>query len=144
MAVASGGGHWVELRRIMPAFDGCDTIWVSTETAPDADLAPARYYAITNVTRRDRLSFLRIVSELVVILRRERPEVVVSTGAAPGMLAIALAKLLCRSRTVWIDTSCSENAWATRLIASVEFFVKTISVSDGAPMNAATFVRAPS
>ena len=28
----------------------------------------------------------------------------VSTGAAPGMLAITLAKLLCRSRTVWIDT----------------------------------------
>lgn len=104
MAVASGGGHWVELRRIMPAFEGCETVWVSTEPVADADLAPARYYAVTNVTRRDRMSFVRILSELTTIIRRERPEIVVSTGAAPGMLAIALAKLFCRSRTVWIDT----------------------------------------
>jgi UDP-N-acetylglucosamine:LPS N-acetylglucosamine transferase len=104
MAVASGGGHWVELRRVMPAFADCETVYVSTEPVADADLAPARYYAVTNVTRRDRLSFVRIVAELVRIIRRERPDVVVSTGAAPGMLAIAIAKLFCRSRTVWIDT----------------------------------------
>ena len=27
-----------------------------------------------------------------------------TTGAAPGFVALVLAKLLCRSRTVWIDT----------------------------------------
>ena len=27
-----------------------------------------------------------------------------TTGAAPGFVAIVLAKLLCGSRTVWIDT----------------------------------------
>ena len=37
MAVASGGGHWVELRRIMPAFAGTDVFYVSTEAAADAD-----------------------------------------------------------------------------------------------------------
>ena len=31
MAVASGGGHWVELRRIMPAFAGTEVFYVSTE-----------------------------------------------------------------------------------------------------------------
>jgi hypothetical protein len=34
--------------------------------------------------------------------------------------------------------------YATRLNASVEFFVKTISSGDGALMKAATFARAPS
>ena len=104
MAVASGGGHWVELRRIMPAFAGTEVFYVSTETEADADLAPARYYPITNVTRKSRLAFLSTVRQLYAIVRAERPEVVVTTGAAPGFVALALAKTLCRSRTVWIDT----------------------------------------
>jgi UDP-N-acetylglucosamine:LPS N-acetylglucosamine transferase len=104
MAVASGGGHWVELRRIMPAFDGAEVVYVSTEPVADADLAPARYYAVQNVTRRNRLAFASIVRQIFGILRRERPDVVVTTGAAPGLVALVLAKLVCRSRTVWIDT----------------------------------------
>jgi UDP-N-acetylglucosamine:LPS N-acetylglucosamine transferase len=92
MAVASGGGHWVELRRIMPAFDGAEVVYVSTEPAADADLAPARYYAVHNVTRRNRLGFATIVRQIFDILRRERPEVVVTTGAAPGLVALVLAK----------------------------------------------------
>lgn len=104
MAVASGGGHWVELRRIMPAFAGSEVVYVSTEAAADADLAPARYHAVQNVTRKNRLAFLTIIRQVVAIVRRERPEVVVTTGAAPGLVALVCAKLLCRSRTVWIDT----------------------------------------
>ena len=104
MAVASGGGHWVELRRIMPAFAGTDVFYVSTEAAADADLAPARYYAVTNVTRKSYFAFAHTIREIWRIVRAERPEVVVTTGAAPGFVAVVLAKLLCRSRTVWIDT----------------------------------------
>jgi UDP-N-acetylglucosamine:LPS N-acetylglucosamine transferase len=104
MAVASGGGHWVELRRIMPAFAGSEVVYVSTEPLADADLAPARYYAVQNVTRKNRLGFAVVVGQLWRVLRAERPEVVVTTGAAPGLVALALAKLVCRSRTVWIDT----------------------------------------
>ncbi len=37
------------------------------------------------------------------MLLRERPDIVVSTGAAPGYLAIRLAKLV-GARTVWIDS----------------------------------------
>ena len=104
MAVASGGGHWVELRRIVPAFAGAEVIYVSTEPAADPDLAPARYYAVRNVTRRNRLAFAVTIRQILAILRSERPEVVITTGAAPGLVAIALAKLVCGSRTVWIDT----------------------------------------
>lgn len=104
MAVASGGGHWVELRRIIPAFEGTEVFYVSTEAEADADLAPARYYAVANASRKSRLAFAGTIRHLFAIVRRERPEVVVTTGAAPGFVAIVLAKLLCRSRTVWIDT----------------------------------------
>jgi UDP-N-acetylglucosamine:LPS N-acetylglucosamine transferase len=88
----------------MPAFAGSEVVYVSTEPLADADLAPARYYAVANVTRKNRLGFAVIVRQLWRVLRAERPEVVVTTGAAPGLVALVLAKLVCRSRTVWIDT----------------------------------------
>lgn len=104
MAIASGGGHWIELRRIMPAFADLDVFYVSTDRQADADLPVGRYYAVTNVTRRNRFAFLKLIWELLRIIRRERPTVVVTTGAAPGLVGLILARILARSRTLWIDT----------------------------------------
>lgn len=104
MAIASGGGHWIELRRLMPAFADLDVFYVSTDRQADADLPEGRYYAVTNVTRRNRFAFLTLIRELAGIIRRERPTVVISTGAAPGLVGLILARLFCRSRTLWIDT----------------------------------------
>ena len=62
------------------------------------------YYQIRNATRRDRLAFAVLAVQLARILRKERPEVVVTTGAAPGLVALVLSRWLCGSRTVWIDS----------------------------------------
>ena len=106
MAVCSGGGHWIEMQRLLPAFEGSavDLVFVSTHAAGDAGQADRPYYRIRNATRRDRLAFAVLAVQLTRILRKERPEVVVTTGAAPGLVALALSRWLCGSRTVWIDS----------------------------------------
>jgi exopolysaccharide biosynthesis glucuronosyltransferase PssD len=104
VAVASGGGHWVEMRRILPALDGLEVVYASVDADLDADLAPARYYRVRNVSRNDRFGFAVAFWQFARLMWRERPEVVISTGAAPGLVALAVAKLLTRSRTVWIDS----------------------------------------
>jgi UDP-N-acetylglucosamine:LPS N-acetylglucosamine transferase len=45
-----------------------------------------------------------LVPQFIRILLRERPHVVVTTGSAPGLVGIALAKLFTRARTIWIDS----------------------------------------
>lgn len=106
MAVSSGGGHWVELCRLRSAFAGLEVVYVSTDPSAAEDLG-ARHYTIRNVTRRDRFGFVAVLWQLCRILLRERPDVVVTTGAAPGFLALLAAKLLLRSRTIWIDSIAS-------------------------------------
>jgi UDP-N-acetylglucosamine:LPS N-acetylglucosamine transferase len=106
MAVASGGGHWVQLRRIKEAFRGCDVVYASTEMAADADL-DGPYYQVRNVTRRNGLALVVVAWQVARILARERPDVVVTTGAAPGFVALALAKLFFGSKTIWIDSISS-------------------------------------
>lgn len=104
MAVSSGGGHWVQLRRIAPAFAGLDAFYVGVDRIPPAEMAGETYYAVRDATRRDRIAFAVLVAQLVRIVLKERPDVVVTTGAAPGLIALALAKILVGSRTIWIDS----------------------------------------
>ena len=104
LVATSAGGHWVQMRRLLPALAGCDLVFAGVAERLDADLAPARYYGLRNVSRSDPLGFLVIAWQLARLVRRERPDVVISTGAAPGLMAIVAAKLLSRSRTIWIDS----------------------------------------
>jgi UDP-N-acetylglucosamine:LPS N-acetylglucosamine transferase len=104
MAIASGGGHWVQMRRIVPAFAGLEVFYVSVDPSAASDVPGCTYYAIRDVSRRDRLGFAVLLAQLVRILARERPDVVITTGSAPCLIALGLAKALLRARTVWIDS----------------------------------------
>jgi UDP-N-acetylglucosamine:LPS N-acetylglucosamine transferase len=92
------------MRRILPAFAGMEVFFVGVDTGLDADLGAARYYSIPDVTRRNPGVIPGILRELVRVIRLERPDIVVTTGAAPGLLAITTAKLLRQGRTMWIDS----------------------------------------
>ena len=52
----------------------------------------------------DRLKLGLLVIQLTGILLKERPQVVVTTGSGPGMITLTLAKMLLRSKTIWIDS----------------------------------------
>ncbi len=112
LAIASSGGHWIQLRRLRPAWKGCEVAYVTTdsgyrhEVEADEGVAgnPApRFYVVTDANRWQRLRLLWQAVELVVILLRERPDVVISTGAAPGVVALRLGSWL-GARTAWVDS----------------------------------------
>lgn len=104
LAIASGGGHWTQLLRLRPAFDGFDTVFVST-IADHADLVPGcRFYRVPEASRWERLRAVWCALSVLVVLIRVRPDVVVSTGALPGFFGVCFAKLLLRRRTIWVDS----------------------------------------
>jgi len=104
MVATSDGGHWVQMRRILPAFAGFETVFVGTEPALDADLGGARYYRVRNVSRANAHELPLLLWQLARAVRRERPDAVVTTGAGPGLIALGMGKLFAGSRTVWIDS----------------------------------------
>jgi UDP-N-acetylglucosamine:LPS N-acetylglucosamine transferase len=103
LAAASSGGHWVQLCRLRPAFDGHDVAYLTTDPGHRREVAPARLYTVRDANRSSKLALVRSALQVLRVLVRERPTVVVSTGAAPGYLAIRLGKLL-GARTIWIDS----------------------------------------
>ncbi len=104
MVIASGGGHWIQMRRIMPAFDGMDRFFVSIDPGSAADVPDHRYYTMLDVSRRNPIGLIRLVAQLGRVLLRERPKVVITTGSFPALIALGMAKYLFGAKTIWIDS----------------------------------------
>lgn len=117
LAVASGGGHWVQLQRIVPAFEGHEVTFVTIDPTYRADVPDERVLIVRDSTRWDRLGMLRLSLQILWVLLRVRPHLVVSTGAAPGCMAIILGRLL-GCRTVWLDSiaNVEEMSMSGRLV----------------------------
>lgn len=103
LAVASGGGHWVQLRRLAAAFAGCDVAYVTTLAGYRADVSPARFYVVRDASRWNKLRLVQSALQTLRIILKERPDVIISTGAAPGFLAVRIGKLF-GARTIWLDS----------------------------------------
>ena len=104
LAIASGGGHWVQLMRLRAAFEGLEVTYVSRDPSSAADVPGERYSTIGDASRNQKLAFIGVILQALWLLIRVRPAVIVTTGAAPGLVALVLGKALFRARTIWIDS----------------------------------------
>jgi UDP-N-acetylglucosamine:LPS N-acetylglucosamine transferase len=95
MLVGSGGGHLAQLLALRPWWSGLDRFWVCFD-APDArsQLAEEHVAWAYSPTTRNLFNLIRNFFLGIKVLRRERPDVVVSTGAGVAVPFFLLARLM--------------------------------------------------
>jgi hypothetical protein len=103
LAVASGGGHWTQLMRIMPALHSSNVTFVTVSESYRGQVPDKGFYCVNDANRWNKLRLVVLAVRMAVIVARERPEVVISTGAAPGFFALCFGRMF-GARTVWIDS----------------------------------------
>ena len=103
LAVASGGGHWIQLLRLRPAFDGASVHYATVDASAAQIVAPARVHLYPDANKDTKLRLAWAALRLLIIVVKVRPDVVVSTGAAGGYFAIRFARML-GARSVFIDS----------------------------------------
>ena len=103
LAIASGGGHWVQLLRLRPALADYDVAFVSMFDSYREVVAGHRYYTIPDASRFSPASFLRVLARAIPILIKERPRAIVTTGSAPALVLVLLGRMM-GARTLWIDS----------------------------------------
>lgn len=99
--VASIGGHITELLALRDAYAGYPHFYVFNEPVQDAVFADVPVYKVVHSERDSRV--LYNVWEFVCIFRKERPTVMLSTGAGQAVSAAIAAKLL-GIRVVFVDS----------------------------------------
>jgi len=121
MAVASAGGHWVQLRRLCKAWERLDVVYVSTEKgladlvrrdASEKHFNQTSFTAVVDANLSEKLRLAVQALQIFLIILRHRPDVVITTGAAPGYFAIRIGKIL-GARTIWIDSMANAEELST-------------------------------
>lgn len=104
LAIASGGGHWVQLLRLRPAFAGCHVIFATTKSSYECDVdKDDEFRVVPDCNRWDKWKLIKGAFSILKLIVTEQPDVVISTGAAPGFLAIRIAKFIGK-KTIWVDS----------------------------------------
>lgn len=103
LLVASGGGHWVQLMRVASAFAEHECVYVTTLEGCKQQVGNCRLHVVNDANRWNKFGLLKLAIRLLMILLRERPDMIVSTGAAPGYFALRFGKML-GAQTAWVDS----------------------------------------
>lgn len=103
LAIASGGGHWQQLQLLRPAFEGHEVFFLTTLPGLPEQFGAQPSAIVPDCNRDEKLAILRCAAAIAGRLVRVRPHVVISTGALPGVIALALGRAM-GARTVWVDS----------------------------------------
>jgi UDP-N-acetylglucosamine:LPS N-acetylglucosamine transferase len=105
LAVASGGGHVVELLRLQPAFEGYELMYMSTHESFASSFRGFPFFVVPDFSRWQPFKIPVAAWKMYKQMRKIKPDVVVTTGAAPGVAALFIGKLM-GAKTIWIESLC--------------------------------------
>jgi UDP-N-acetylglucosamine:LPS N-acetylglucosamine transferase len=101
LAVCSGGGHLEQLLCIKQAFG--DDVALCTTVNLSENLGFQHIYHVIDCNKDRLFDTLKCSIQVFKLVYKLKPKVIVSTGAAPGILALAFGRLI-GAKTIWIDS----------------------------------------
>lgn len=103
LAIASHGGHWQQLMRIRESFEGRKVVYACTSIEHAAGFDENSYVVIRDYNQDQPIELFFGLIEAFNIVRKIRPDVALSTGAAPGITFLFWARVF-GAKTIWIDS----------------------------------------
>lgn len=104
--VASAGGHWEELLCLKDIFEENDSFYITEETEQVMGSALPSIYLVPQINRHERffmMHFIRLFKKAFQIMREEKPDVVITTGALIAFPFCVLAKLS-KKKIIFIES----------------------------------------
>jgi len=106
--VASAGGHLLELNKLLSIISNYDYFYITFFLKNVTNNLSARtYYVINPDIRNPRLGLMAFIInffQTLKILLKERPNVVITSGATVAFTTCYLAKFLLTSKILFIET----------------------------------------
>lgn len=104
LAIASPGGHWIQLNKICNPLElEFDVVYVTPSAQYSSNNSSKRIINIIDAAADSKHKLIPLAFQLLWIFIKERPSAIISTGAAPGAIAFLLSKFL-PIKTIWVDS----------------------------------------
>ena len=94
--IASSGGHWEELMCLREIADAYDTFFVTEEGGQAEDSNLKKIYTLPQINRHEKSffwHFFKLFKSALKILKKEKPDFVITTGALIAFPFCIFAKL---------------------------------------------------
>lgn len=93
-----------QLLKLTDSWQGYETFCVTTTSVVQEKLQKyGKVYVVGECNRKHPIRVITVLFRSVQVILRERPNVVISTGAAPGFLLCLVAKIF-GAKIVWVDS----------------------------------------
>lgn len=99
VCVSSFGGHFVQMKKISGFLNMHEIVLVSTKNCSDENILNV----LTDYNLKNFYKCFQDLAKIGKILKKEKPDIVVSTGAAPGAFFL-IVSFCCGKKTIWIDS----------------------------------------
>lgn len=103
LLISSCGGHWKQMMRVEQAFDGFEKIFATTDSNYSKLIPDAKFYSLPDASMWNKMRLIWQALNVLIIILRIRPNVVLTTGASIGFFALFFAKKL-GIKTIWLDS----------------------------------------
>ncbi|HDY92756.1 MAG TPA: UDP-N-acetylglucosamine--LPS N-acetylglucosamine transferase [Pseudoalteromonas sp.] len=103
MAIASRGGHWIQLNRLSAVWEEQDVIFITNDPSLESHVGNAKFETVIDANMDQKLKLVFLAAQTFFKVLKHRPDVIISTGAAPGFFALIWGKLI-GAKTVWVDS----------------------------------------
>jgi len=101
---ASGGGHLSQMLKLIDSWQGYETFYITTAEIVKEQLQKlGKVYVVGECNRCSLLRTVKVLLCCMKIIFMERPDVVISTGAAAGCISCFLGKLT-GAKVIWVDS----------------------------------------
>jgi len=102
--IASAGGHLTQLLKLSESWQCYKTFCVTTSDVVREKLQKyGKVYIVGECNREHPFRVISVFIRCINVILRERPNVVISTGAAAGCIVCFLSKLL-GAKVIWLDS----------------------------------------
>ncbi|AOG12718.1 oligosaccharide biosynthesis Alg14 like family protein (plasmid) [Agrobacterium sp. RAC06] len=109
LAVSSSGGHLEQMMLLRDSFEEYEQTYVTTMHSLASMARIESAYLVSDCNQNTPFRLVVCALQLIKIINRLRPDVVITTGAAPGLLALIVAKGY-GAKTIWIDSVANADA----------------------------------
>ena len=105
LAISSFGGHWIQLNRLKDLFSRHKTTLVTTNKGVKSNF-PIHY--INDANKDEKFKLIVCFLRCLFLFLKIRPDLVITTGAAPGLLMVVISKIFGK-KSIWIDSIANAN-----------------------------------
>lgn len=100
----SAGGHYAELKKALNGIHFSNCYHVTFKSGHFSDTDGVRRYFLTHPRKAIGRTLLNAIQS-IRILFKERPEIIISTGADVALATIVFGKLCLRAKVVFIESA---------------------------------------